>query len=316
MIRSLLERARESKPARLLLSQKGWAYLLILAAIGFLGWMVYKERAILFGYPWKLRMEYVLLFALFHTLAMISQGMPWHLAMTRLTGVRRARLDFEIYTVSLVSRRIPSPIWYIGSRYALYPPELVSPQIVTVVTGLELGLIGAAGVICYALFLPFYSFSYNWPWPAALASGAALILALVLRPGIFIDLTNFLLKRLKRSPVQARLGRGDLLVWLFFYVLTWVLDGLSLYFWVTALIPAPPAASDVIGVSTIAALVSYLAQFLPAGFALKEISMSAILGIWIPVSVGVALAVGYRLAMIVVELLLAFGMRWGVGSRE
>lgn len=312
----MINRIKHSLSVRQLIKpQKGWAYFLILGALAVLGWMVYKERGILFSYPWKFRAEYLFLFAVFHTLAMLSQTMAWHLAITRLTGVRRIRLDFEIYTISLISRRIPSPIWYIGSRFALYPADLISPQVLTIVTGLELGLIGVAGVICYAIFLPFYSFSYSWPWQVVLGIGAGLVLILILRPGIVIDITNVLLKALKRSPVQAAISRKDLLVWIFFYLLTWILDGMSLYFWVISVIPNAPQITDIIGVSTISALVSYLAQFLPAGFALKEISMSAILGIWIPVSIGAAIAVGYRIVMILVELIMAFCLRMLVPAR-
>lgn len=291
-------------------SQKAWGILFILIAAAILVSMVYRERESLFKFHWQFRADFLFLFVVFHYLAMLAQTTAWHLMMTHMTGVKRLWLDFQIYTISLVSRRIPGPVWYIGSRFALYPPKQVSSKIIAIVTGLEFGLIGFAGIICYIIFLPFYSLSYNWPWQIFLGVGLLALFLFIFKPGIVIDLTNLLLKVLHRDPVSGNISRIDLLIWLFVYFLTWCLDGASLYFWIKSVVPASPGFMDILGISTISALVSYVAQFLPSGFALKEITMSAMLGIWIPTSVGLIVALGYRIVMLLVELVLAVLFRF------
>ena len=208
---------------------------------------------------------------------MMVQTMAWHFLISRITGVRRFWLDFKVYTVSLVSRRIPGPIWYIGSKFVLYPAELVSSTTIIVVSGLEFGLIGIAGVICYLLFFPLYSYAYNWPWLPFLGIGLLALFIMILKPGFLVDLTNWLMKRLHRDPINVSISRSDLGIWLLLYVLTWTLDGASFYFWIKAIVSAPVDFFNILGVSTISNLVSYAAQFLPSGFALKEITMSSML---------------------------------------
>ena len=300
---------------KLIKSQKVWGILFILIAAVILVSMIYREREALLQFHWQFRPDFLILFGVFHYLAMLTQTTVWHLMMVRMTGIKRLWLDFQVYTISLVSRRIPGLPWYIGSRFALYPPKQVSSKIIAIVTGLEFGLIGFAGIICYIVFLPFYSITYNWPWQIFLGGGLMALILFILKPGIIIDLTNLLLKVLHREPVSVNISRTDLLIWSFIYFLTWFLDGASLYFWIKSVLPDSPGFTDVLGISTISALVSYVAQFLPSAFALKEITMSAMLGIWIPTAVGLIAALGYRIAMLLVELVLAIFFRFTFSAK-
>jgi len=45
---------------------------------------------------------------------------------------------------------------------------------------------------------------------------------------------------------------------------------------------------------------------LPSGFGLKEITMGALLSVWMPVSAGVVISILYRLLQTIVETLWAF----------
>lgn len=303
--RSFLLSFRKIQLRTLINNQKGWGVIFIFIASAILLGLVYKERATLFEYQWQFHVDFLFLFTIFHILAMLVQTMAWHFLMTRLTGVRRFWLDFKVYTISLVSRRIPGPIWYIGSKFVLYPSDLVSSTNLIVASGLEFGLIGIAGVICYILFFPFYSYTYNWPWEIFLGIGILSLIILILKPGMVVEFTNWLLKRLHRDPILVSITRLDMGVWLLFYVLTWSLDGASFYFWIRAVVSTPVDFFNVLGISTISNLVSYIAQFLPSGFALKEITMGSMLSLWIPVSIGVVLAIGYRIGMILIEIALA-----------
>jgi hypothetical protein len=301
---------------KLINNQKGLGGIFIFVACAILLGLVYKERATLFEYQWQFHLEFLFLFIIFHILAMLVQTLAWHFLVTRLTGARHFWLDFKVYTISLVSRRIPGTIWYIGSKFVLYPSDLVSSTNLIVASGLEFGLIGIAGVICYILFFPLYSYTYNWPWEMLLGIGTLSLSILILKPGMAVDLTNWLLKKLRRNPILVTITRVDMGVWLLLYVLTWFLDGASFYFWIRAVVSTPVDFFNVVGVSTISNLVSYIAQFLPSGFALKEITMGSMLSIWIPVSIGVVLAIGYRIGMVIVEIFLALAIKYAAAVND
>jgi hypothetical protein len=263
---------------------------------------VYRERYILLEFDWQFKISFILPIVIVHTISMLSLSLAWHYWITRFTGYNRWRQNFYIYSVSLVARRIPGTIWYIGSRFTLYPKEDVSPKVIAAATGLELGEIGLAGILCFLILLPFYTFSIRFPVVYFELFGVGSLLVLVLRPGILVGIFNALLTKLHRQPIQVDLTRRDLFIPLGFYLASWFLDGICLYFVTALLIPAPPAPADVIGVSTLSTLVAFVAQFLPISFALKEITMSSLFSAWFPISVGIVIAIAMRITMTLVEI--------------
>jgi hypothetical protein len=266
-----------------------------------MGLAVARDWETVVRFPWQFEWSYVAVFAVLHSLALGSLFLPWHQMIRRLTGRRDWRCDFRIYSLSVLARRIPTPLWYVGGRIYLYHERNVSTAIVLSASGLEAVLIGLSGIICYVLLLPWYSYTQEWPWQVILAVGAAVAIMLVVRPNLLLDLANMGLRLLRRPPVAAAIDRSSLGLWTLTYLATWFLDGLGLYFVVSALLPVPPPLPDVIGVSTIYALVGLAAMILPGGFGLKELAMGAMLSMWIPVSAGIAVSIFYRLAQTFIE---------------
>src|SRR3989304_5467360 len=74
---------------------------------------IFKERETLLQYNWRIDYNNFFLFVILHALAMLTQFVPWHLAMKVVSRQSHLLVDFKIYFISLVSRRIPIPIWYI-----------------------------------------------------------------------------------------------------------------------------------------------------------------------------------------------------------
>lgn len=132
----------------------------------------------------------------------------------------------------------------------------------------------------------------------------------MLFPNFLIDITNWVLRLLGRPQFSVSVTRMDLVTWETIYLSTWLLDGVSLYLTVSALVPTPPPVLDVLGVSTVSALVSLATLALPAGLWLKELTMSALLSMWMPLSVGITIAICYRLMHTLLEMLWAFVGYW------
>jgi len=204
----------------------------------------------------------------------------------------------------MLARRIPIPIWYIGSRVYLYREQQTSMTIVLAATALETSLVAVSGVICYIMLLPWYSYTQHWVWWIAIALTGFFFLALLARPGLLIELTNLALRLLKRPSIPVTITRRDLFFWGSLYLATWFLDGLGMYYTVAAFMASPPSVTDVIGVSTISAMVALVTMALPT-LLLKEITTGALLSIWMPVSVGLVTAIMYRLLQTVEETLWA-----------
>jgi hypothetical protein len=283
-----------------------WTFVIAFAVFIFLGLSLRKDWKTILTYNWQLHWVDLVIMALFHTLALGSMFLAWHFTMRRLVNQDHWRRNFRIFSVSMLARRIPVPVWYVGSRVYLYRETQVSTSIVLTATILEIALIALSGVLCYVLLLPWYTYTSLFPWQILAGISGVVTLALLIRPALFIELINLVLHWFKKGPIIAEITRRDLLLWTLLYLATWFLDGLGLYYTVSAFLSVPPPLPSVIGVSTISALVGLATMALPGGFGLKEITMGALLGSWIPVTAGIVISIIYRLLQTIIETLWAF----------
>lgn len=292
--------------------QKVYLLILSLGILVSIGTITLQNWENIVSFPWQFRWINIVAGALTHLLALGTLFFGWYQMMRRLGRSENWRRDFEVYSFSILARRIPTPIWYIGSRLYLYREYKVAPAVVLSATGLETVLIAMSGIVCYLLFLPFYRYAYAHSWSREFGVACLLILlgALMLFPNFLIDITNWVLRLLGRPRFSALVTRMDLVTWETIYLSTWLLDGISLYLTVSGLVPAPPPLVDILGVSTVSALVSLATLALPAGLWLKELTMSALLSVWMPLSVGITIAICYRLMHTLLEMLWAFLGYW------
>jgi uncharacterized membrane protein YbhN (UPF0104 family) len=281
------------------------AVIIAFAVFVFLGLSLRHDWNTIRAFHWRLNWGYLVIQAILHTLAMGTMFLAWHYTMRRLLNIGQWRTNFRIFSLSMLARRVPVPIWYVGSRVYLYREQQTSATLVLAATALETALIAVTGVLCYVILLPWYSYTQHWAWWIIVALTGIFSLALLFRPGLLIDLTNLALRLFKRPSIPVTITRRDLLLWGSLYLLTWFLDGLGLYYTVAAFMVSPPPVASVIGVSTVSSLVALATMALPT-LLLKEITTGALLSVWIPVSAGVVISILYRLLQTIVETLWAF----------
>jgi hypothetical protein len=279
---------------------------LFLAVFAFLGWSVFQQWDTLKSYPWQLNVGYVALASGFHSLALGVTFVVWHLMLRRLGRVDDARINAHIYYLSTLAKRIPSAIWYVGGRLVMYQRVGVIRSAVLNAIVLETVLIGGAGVLVYLALLPFYSWtSTGVTWLVAIV-GILALLAFFVRPRWLLDVTNVALRRWHREPIQADVSRRDLLLWVGIYLIPWPLAGVSLFFMIRAMTPGTTAdLVSIIGVSTLSMLVALVSLILPAGLGLKELTIAALMSPWLPLSVGVVVAIAYRVLQTLDEMVWA-----------
>jgi hypothetical protein len=295
--------------------RKAISAFLFLGSLAFVGFFVVREWDVLLSFPWQFGWMNVTAVMAIHSLACGTLYLPWHLMMRRLAGLEDWRSDFRIYSLSLLSRRIPTPLWYVGSRVYLYRRHHVPASMVLSATGLETVLIGLSGITCYLLLLPWYTYTHDGIWKALLAGWLFLVSVLILYPDLLLRVSNWILSLLRRPLLEARMSRGGIAQLSAIYLATWFLDGIGLHTFVGGLVPVPPTFPNSIGVSTLSALVALATLILPAGLGLKELTMGVLLGRWMPVSAGIAVSVSYRLLHTVVEAIWALAGQW-IGGRE
>jgi hypothetical protein len=180
-----------------------------------------------------------------------------------------------------------------------------SPVVINCIV-LETVLVGIGGVIALVALSPFYprvpvALVVAFSVPAAILIGL-----LLLRPSVFFDLTNRLLRRFNRPTLDRVPARRDVMLWTALYVLPWLFSGASFFY-------APQAFSTVAGpglleattISTTSMLVSLGSLFLPSGFGLREITFTFLLSPWMPLPVAIVLALAFRITHTIDEIVWA-----------
>jgi hypothetical protein len=105
-----------------------------------------------------------------------------------------------------------------------------------------------------------------------------------------------------------------MLTWLLVYIFAWLFEGVAIFFAFSGLTGISQNFYFAVGIGILSTFVGIIAQLLPAGFGLKELSLSLLVSGWLPISVGLAVAVIYRLIVTLLEFLIALGTR-AIGDR-
>lgn len=280
---------------------------LMAVTFAILGFMIARDWETLQRFQWHLRPS-LLIFALCcHAVSLVWTFFAWRLITNSLGSTVEAKTDFHIFFLSLATRKIPSALWYTGTRVFLYSQEGVSVSFVLIATAIELGIAVLTGGWVFVAFRTHYIFMGNYAW----VGHGVLILTLALtglflaRPGLIIRWGRRNKAEQNNSPnllLLTKLTRYNLLVCMLIYSVAWIVGGTSLYLTIWGLIPNPGIDwINAIGVATLSTLAVLIGTVLPVGIGLKEITAGMLLSKWLPIPVGLSVAIVYRILQMVDE---------------
>ncbi|MBN1641301.1 MAG: flippase-like domain-containing protein [Anaerolineae bacterium] len=284
------------------------AAALLLGSLAVLVVLVAREWDTLRTFEWQLNPLYLALAVLCHVLSYGGTWVVWRLTMVRLGSPASARADLYAYCVSMLARKIPSVIWYSGTRSYLYRQEQVTATLVINAIALEFCVTSLTGAWTYVAFQPLYAFPWARAWLEYVIWGVALAFSalLLIRPQAFVELTLRLGRRWQQDLQIALPGRGDIALWSFVYLLVWTIGGTSFYWTVRALVPGVGLDwANGVGIATLVTLVVLFNSVVPIGLGVKELTTGLLLSHWLPMSVGLLVAVAYRILQTSDELLWA-----------
>jgi uncharacterized membrane protein YbhN (UPF0104 family) len=281
-------------------------------------WIVIREWDALIAFPWRFNPLYFVLLIVFHSLALGVTFVVWQSMMARLGHFDHVGLNFRFYYLSTLAKRIPTVIWYVGGRVALYQQVGVSAAKVLNCILLENMIVGLAGVLVFLMFLPWYSLMRQQLVVPIAVVGVVGVSVVLARPQLFVEITNWLLNRLGKRPIQEVPQRKDVIIWGVLYTLPWFFAGFALYAATRAFSDhVTLGIVDAIGISTLAMLVALVSSLLPGGLGLKELTSSVLLSSWMPFASAVVISVAYRLIQTMNEMGWALLATWIVpGVRD
>jgi uncharacterized membrane protein YbhN (UPF0104 family) len=179
--------------------------------------------------------------------------------------------------VSMLAKYIPGGVWTPAARVVACRRLGMPAGPVLASIGYEAGLSAIAGVVVFALALPFAP-AVDLPVPlwTMLLFAAALVVAL--HPRIYGALADRLLRRLGDGPIP-RLPMMSAVTVLVYYGITWLLGGLALREMALAFGADVPlsAVPYLGGASALGAIVAVLIVIAPSGLGVREGAVYALL---------------------------------------
>ncbi len=273
------------------------------ASLLFFGYSLYKNWRELASYHWHLNVFYLLGAAVALLLTFISNVGGWAAIIQRLGGPADLRKNVEVYCLAAHAKRLPGLVWYVAGRAYLYQNEGVPVAVIVQGSLWEMALLVLSGLTIYGVFQPFYWASRHVYFNYLLLAMIPISLVVAF-PSVFQRILPWLWHDWHTEHL-VQVSSGNKALWIGIYLLGWIAGGSILYFLMGAVSPVSLSLLPICwGFVALSGVISVFAFFLPGGVGIREISLALLLSDYIPWSVAVALALLFRVWIMVGETAL------------
>ena len=300
---------RALKSIESLLSRRWVNYSLILAGVGLalvvIGNTVYRNRSEFQAFSWRLRPLPLVGAGVALVAAFGLNILTWHL-IGRTFGSRVGFWkDLEIYSFSTIVRRLPGVVWQLAGRTYLYHQAQTTLAVPVWGTVWEVVAQLSSATLLTTLMLVLS------PRLQAEFPGGMWVSLLLIPVGWFAlcpqDVVSVMKRIAPKVTGELNLTRGNVLMWVGLYVLSWTLGGAILYCLVCALDPQTWILFPVcVGLVATSGVLAILTAPIPGGLGIREISLVLLLQLYVQSPVAVAAAIMLRVWLLLGEALIAF----------
>jgi len=286
--------ARHGKLVKLVL------YLIWAVLFAFLAYTVWKSRDQLLPYLAKADYSQFLIVALVYLVALFLAVLNWAVIMHAFESSISFWMHAKIYLVSMVSRRLPGTIWYVGGRMIFYK-RLGVPSVKTAsASGIEFIISFVADSLLAAIFIPLgLNLSKIWLIPLGLV---VIIGLFVLRPKtvekIMIKLNH---------PLAQPVSTSQVISWLLLRMALVLAGGVMIFFTIRIFTPLGlDSLLFVLGARALSGAAGMLTFLLPSSMGASDLTLLAMLSTIIPTSLATVIALLVRIYTTLFELV--FGL--------
>jgi hypothetical protein len=261
------------------------------------------------SYSWQLDVPYLVVSVAGSAAALTLAAVAYALMLERLEGRRLPRMRLvAIWGKSLLGRYVPGSIVMFAGRVVLGREAGVSGRVSLAASAYELGLSVGVSAIASVGYLLSVGDLGQGPW--LLIGAVVVVLGLVvLHPRVFAPLTTWVLRKLRREPLQVFLSARQVLALGLLYALAYAL--LALGAWGTVRALGGPEVGGPLEVGAgflLSFVVSMLAIVFPSGLGVREGVFALVLARDVPGGVAIALAAAARVSMTLVEIAFALAV--------
>ncbi len=259
------------------------------------------------NYQWEL--DYPLLIVSFFLFGLV------YLYLIKIWLSLLGRLDshipfwkmFKIWFLSNLGKYLPGKVWTVVGIIYLLEKEGVPKR-----KGLTTAIIGQALSVLSALLLSFILLGYTLYEKIFSKNPAVFFLAIFFSIAVFIFIAypkllemviNFGLRLVKKEGISLELKAKDLLAYLVYYALSWLLFGLAFIFFVKSVTPVGwNLYISLTGAFAFSLTIGFMAVFVPGGLGVREGILVLLLSLYFPLPVATLLSIFSRLWISLVEI--------------
>lgn len=216
--------------------------------------------------------------------------------------------NFRVWVLSNAVRFLPGSIWQYPGRVYLASKAGASAAVSSACLVIEILLQVLAGAIIIFLVIPLLPFELSVPQYLVFLSIIPFIIFLFL-PKVLHLIFPLLLRvyqKIKKGKeiVQSPLLKNPPWKALLATFGTFILPGASLCFLIKAFTNTPFSLLISIGIYAVAWLAGYFVFIVPAGLGISDVTLAALLGLFIPLSVASLIVICFRFLLLANEVLI------------
>ncbi len=275
-------------------------YLIWAVLFAFLGYTVWNARDQLLPYLATADYSQFLVVVLIYLVALFFAVANWAAVMHAFESGISFWMHAKIYLVSMVSKRLPGTIWYVGGRMLFYK-KLGVPSVKTAsASGVEYIISFVADALLAAIFIPLgLNLSKIWLIPLALVVAVGLF---VLRPK---TMEKIMIKL--NQPLAQPVSMSQVIGWLLLRMVLVLTGGIMIFFTIRIFTPLRfDSLPFVLGARALSGAAGMLTFFLPSSMGASDLTLLAMLSTMIPTSLSTVIALLVRIYTTLFELI--FGL--------
>jgi hypothetical protein len=222
---------------------------------------------------------------------------------------------FRAYFLSQVAKYLPGGFWALLGRGYYYSREGISTASTMVLLFVEITTSLVAGVMVFALSFPFWTEQSPQP-RMVLVTLLVPIGFLVLHPKHLKWLSNRLLRRISRDPIEVPFNYTGLLQCLGIYFVFWSCSGLMFWVFCEAVVPGEVPVAVGMGVLPGAWAIGLMSIVTPGGLGVREGAMAVFLSYHVPKYHALVISLAARVWWTFAELLCLMAVGFWVVVRK
>ena len=275
--------------------------LFILAALGSMGWLLYKQGLQISSLQLSVAVGPMLLASLGLVVLFFLDALGWHLILKALGRNPPVLASIRIWMVSSIARYLPGGIWSYTTRAGMSKSQDIGLACSTLGLYLETLMLTASSL---AIGLPALLAANGLDINIWMAVAAWLVLGLGMHPGC-LRLLHYLPGRIGKVFSRVQLPSvGQLFRLYLFYLAFWCLFCTCFVLFVQSIIPLPPELWLVTGsVLSLSFFIGFVVVFVPGGIGIREGAIYFLLSPHIPAAAALLIAISSRLWIMSGELI-------------